>query len=166
MEIDNTTPVKRPTFLTVLCILTFITTGFGLLSGIAGVFGGAPSEEDKINSSIQMNQSIEQLQKAKLDGLVHFMKQLQAMTESVYANFFAYNLVNVLILAIGLASALFMFNGKRNGFYGYLGYSLLGVILPYFFISAANIPAILPIFQTIISLIFIFMYSRNLHWMK
>ena len=33
--------VERPTFLTVICILTFIGSGFGLLGGLAGLTGSA-----------------------------------------------------------------------------------------------------------------------------
>ncbi len=167
MELDNSLEKeKRPVFLTVLCILTFVSTGFGALSGISGLFGGAPSEEEVVNSNIQVNQSIEQFQKLKWDGMVHILKQLQAMTEEVYANFYVYNLLSFLIVALGLAGAIFMFQGKKIGFYMYIAYSLAGTILTYIMISTANIPTILTVFQLLISGIFVLMYSRNLWWMK
>jgi len=167
MELDNINErVKRPVFLTVLCILTFVSTGFGVLSGVSGLLGGAPSEEEIVNSNIQINQTIEQFQKLKMDGFIHLLKQIQAMTEEIYANFYVYNLLNFLIICLGLAGAIYMFKGKKIGFYMYVGYSFAGIILLYIMISSVNIPLILTVLQLVLSAIFVFMYSRNLWWMK
>lgn len=38
---SNNTSNQRPTFLTVLCILTFIGSGLGLLAGLLGLFGSS-----------------------------------------------------------------------------------------------------------------------------
>jgi hypothetical protein len=42
---DTTTPGTRPTFLTVLCILSFLMGAWGLWNGIEGAFTDQPQRD-------------------------------------------------------------------------------------------------------------------------
>lgn len=157
---------KRPTFLLVLCILTFVNTGFTILGGISGVISGPPSKEVIKANNVALANSIEQLEKINLEYLIDVLKRIQMMTEAMYANFTAYNLVSVLVAMIGVSAAALMLKGKKIGFHVYIGYCFLYVLQSYLFISAAVIPSFIIIINLLIAGLFVLLYSRNLNWMN
>lgn len=163
---NNQEEAKRPTFLLVLCILTFVNTGFTILSGLSGVISGPPSSAEIKESNVQMAESISQLEKVNLDYWVDVIKRIQLMTEAIYANFIAYNAVSIVVAMVGVAAAALMLKGKKIGFHVYIGYSFLYVLQGYLFISAAVIPSFIVIINLLIASLFVLLYSRNLSWMN
>lgn len=163
---NNEKDVKRPTFLLVLCVLTFVNTGFTVLGGLMGMLQGKPSPADIKDGKVQMAQSIDQLEKLNMDYWVDVLKRLDAMTDAMYANFVAYNSVAVLVALIGAFAAFLMFQAKKVGFHAYIVYSFLYIIQGYLFISPSIMPAFVIIFNFIIAGIFVLLYSRNLSWMN
>jgi hypothetical protein len=69
------------------------------------------------------------------------------------------------VLLIGLLGALMMWQAKKLGFHLYIGYSLLAIIQIYFFVSPSDVPSFVVIWGLLMSVLFVFMYSRNLKWM-
>ena len=166
-QLENNQEVeKRPTFLLVLCILTFVNTGITILSGIAGMISGPPSAEEVKETNVQMAETISQLEKVNLDYWVDVIKRIQLMTESMYANFVAYNAVSVFVAMIGVTAAILMLKGKKLGFHVYISYSFLYVLQGYLFISATVIPSFIVIINLSIAGLFVLLYSRNLSWMN
>jgi hypothetical protein len=163
---NNQEEEKRPTFLLVLCILTFVNTGITILSGIVGMISGPPSAEEVKESNVQMAQSIDQLEKLNMDYWVDVIKRIQLMTEAMYANFVAYNVVAILVAMAGVAAAFLMLKGKKLGFHVYIGYSFLYVLQGYLFVSAAVIPSFIIIINLFIAGVFVLLYSRNLNWLN
>lgn len=157
---------KRPTFLTVLCILTFITTGMNLLTSLVQLLIGPSDEEEILAQKVDMMKATSDLKDAGLDAFAGFMEQLQLMTEDIQTNFYLAMLVAFVAPAIGLFGALKMWNGKKLGFHLYIIYNLIAVGGIYLYVPPSHIPSFTVIFGLIISGIFVFMYSRNLHWMK
>jgi hypothetical protein len=165
-EVENDKKEKPPTFLLVLCILTFVNTGITILSGILGIIAGPPSAEEVKESNVQMAETISQLEKVNLDYWVDVIQRIQLMTESMYANFVAYNSVSVFVAIVGVAAAIMMFKGKKLGFHVYIGYSFLYVLQGYIFVSAAIIPSFIIIINLLIAGLFVLLYSRNLSWLN
>ena len=67
----------RPRFLTVLCILTFIATGLGLISGLFNLLiTGKQSEEAMINSKVAMAQSINEMRDMGMTSFVDLMEKI------------------------------------------------------------------------------------------
>jgi ribonucleotide reductase beta subunit family protein with ferritin-like domain len=79
--LDNTIKIdqkpKRSQFLKVLCILTFVFTGFSFLTSIIGLFSGPASPEMMTQQHVQMAQQIAQLQEVHADSFVYMFQQLQ-----------------------------------------------------------------------------------------
>jgi len=165
-QLENNEQEKRPTFILVLCILTFINTGITILGGISGMLKGSPSAAEIKASKVQMAQSLDQLEKLKIDYWIDVVKRLQLMTDAMYANFVAYNAVAVVVALIGVAAAALMLKGRKLGFHMYIGYSFIYILQGYLFVSAAVIPSLIVILNLTIAGLFVFMYSRNLNWLK
>ena len=163
---NNQEEEKRPTFLLVLCILTFVNTGFTILGGISGMISGPPSKEEIKANNVDLANSIEQLEKVNLEYWADVIKRIQLMTEAFYANFVAYNAVAVFVAMAGVAAAALMLKGKKLGFHVYIGYSFMFVLQSYLFVSASVIPSFIVILNLIIAGLFVLLYSRNLSWLN
>jgi hypothetical protein len=115
MENENAelVPAKRPQFLTVLCILTFIGAGLGLLGGFWNLIK-APTALEEIESIQSMGAMPE-------GGMFADM-----MESAVLAAQNAYPLAITAIVAnlLCLLGALFMWKQRKNGFYIYVAAQL------------------------------------------
>jgi hypothetical protein len=75
-------------------------------------------------------------------------------------------LINFGAYAIGLNGVIFMLKGRKLGFHLYIVYNLIALISIYASAPASEIPSFYFILFGIISSVFIFMFSRNLKFMK
>ena len=158
-------PQKRPAFLLVLCILTFVSTGLGIFSPLFQMIRGTRPQQDLQKDVDILMQSAGKMREMGMSSFAHFYEQMAEMTVEINPHAMIAGLVGLLIVIIGGVSAIMMLQGKRIGFHLYIGYSFLQLISTYFFVSAENVPMLIPIVGAILSGIFILMYSRNLHWM-
>lgn len=160
MEETNTvaaTPAKRPTFLTVLCILSFVGIAFSLIGGImsyfsysalasAGdMFGGMKTEGGE-----QMGQAMNSL--ASTFGIDYGKMALNSLVVE---------LLNIPIL-IGV---LMMWKQKKMGFYVYTAVELIQCVMPFILVGglAGGISGIL---YLIAAIVFIVLYGLNLKSMS
>jgi hypothetical protein len=162
----NQQPVERPTFLKVLCILSFISIGLSLIFSLGSVFGGPQSEDEMVAQKVELLEANEELRDSGMDGFADMMEQMTRMNESINANFYMASVVSILALLIGFYGVFSMWQGKKIGFHLYIVYSLISVGQLYLFVSPADIPSIAIIFNLIVAATFILLYSLNLHWMK
>jgi hypothetical protein len=156
----------RPTFLKVLCILTFISAGYSQLSTVLQLMVGPASKEQLTQQKVVLAKSIDQFKDLEADWMVAFIQKMIKMTEAMNFHFYLFNLLSLLFLTIGIVGAIKMWTGHRIGFHLYIVYSLLATSHLYFVMSPQDVPSVYVIFNLIVSGIFVFMYSRNLHWMK
>lgn len=161
---EDQTPA-RPTFLKVLCILSFISLGFGALSSISSVFSGPQTDEQMLEAQVEMSKSIDQMKELGANGFVHFFEQMQGLLVDTNDHHTLATLVGIFVIALGFFAVLRMWQGYRMGFYLYLAYSLAGAFSVYIYVSPAHVPMAIPIIALVLSAIFILLYSRNLHWM-
>lgn len=157
---------KRPVFLKVLCILTFICTGLNLLILLMSLAQGSPSAEQIQLEETRTLESIASLRAQGLDEVAQLMERIANM--STYTNAMPYTMImlNILTTALGLLGAVFMWQGKKLGFHMYILYSLAAISVIYVAVPFREVPLLFPVSNMIISGAFILMYSRNLKWMK
>lgn len=160
------TPKKRPVFLTTLVVLSFVSIGLSLISGIIGLIAGRQSEEALLEQSVQMAEAKSELRKAGLESWTSIYDQLEAMSLQTHASFYLAAFLGILVTLVGFAGVFLMMKGQKIGFHVYIVYSLIALGSIYLYISPANIPTILTIVSALFSGLFIYLYSRNLHWMK
>jgi hypothetical protein len=134
-------PQTRPVFLTVLCILTFISTGFGMLGSFA-----IP---------------------AMADFILELVKQSPKYDASLYADLFilwgagwTFYLVVFLFTAMSFTGAILMWNLRRIGFHFY---AIANIILFYLPVIWLNLP--FNIVGALLSAAFIGMYALHLKYM-
>lgn len=164
---DNTTEKEpRPSFLTVLCILSFISIGLALSSGFMGLISGPMGEEMVLEQKMQWAKMADELRSVGADGFVRIIDQFSRMIDSLNANHYGNSIVTIIVRLIGIVGVIFMWQGKKNGFHLYIIYSILAVVQLYFFVAPADIPTIMIVVNLVIAGLFVFLYSRNLKWLS
>lgn len=156
----------RPGFLTVLCVLSFISTGLGLISALIGAAAGRQSDEELLEAKVEMTKQISDLKEVGMDVFVEMMEKIQRMTEQINDSFFLASVITIITVALGLFSVIKMWQGFKIGFQLYIGYCLLTIAGLYIYVSPVNIPTFVVIWNLLLSALFIFLYSRNLKWMR
>jgi hypothetical protein len=158
-------PKKRPTFLTVLCILSFIGSGgFGLLNS---VYQYATFESSYPQKSEQLSIALEQLEDAEMDsGFIYNNAQNGLIQlEKMSQNLELITGANCLFALLSLLGVFLMFKLKKNGFYLYLGANLFWLLVPLALIDFDS-----TLLMTMISLgitaLFVILYSLNLKHME
>ena len=151
METNNqngAAPAARPTFLTVLCILSFIASGIGIVVLLLGIAGKGAAES--------AGMSMDGL--ANMEGMDEAFK---ANLEKAKAALSWPNIIGGLLLSvIGLFGVIQMWKLKKMGFFIYTGAGILGILLPV--ILGAGFST----FGTIVTVAFIAMYAANLKHMS
>jgi hypothetical protein len=165
IEFDQA-PVERPKFLKVLCILSFVSIGVSILNGLLGMVKGPASSDEMLERKVELTKSVNEMNDLGMDGLADMLAKIERMSMSVNDAYYSVTFVALITALIGIYGVWNMWNGKKLGFHLYIIYSLLAVLQLYFFVSPNDIPTIIVVWNILISGGFIYMYSRNLNWLK
>ena len=166
-ELDNVQEEnKRPKLLNVLCILSFISIGFTFLGAISQAVKGPFNEDEMMDQKVELTKSASQLDQL---GSTYFGDQIRkmiVMTENLNESFTMVNMMTFVTVVVGFFGVFKMFKGEKLGFHFYIVYSLLGAGQVYFFVSPSYVPSMVLLWNVIIAGIFVYLYSRNLKWLK
>lgn len=160
---------KRPQFLTVLCVLSFICIGLMLVMSLYGLVANTPE---------RMAENIEKMREFSPSGAEQMEAQLAEQQNSVMSKIQPY--ITILLLMVSFLGVFQMFNLKKTGFYIYT----LAELVPYIFIiiggkQAMNMMGSMGgggavktaaiggmVLMVLFDIAFIVMYALNLKHMK
>ena len=163
---------KRPKFLLVLSILSFFNIGITVLTSLFGALGGKPNADELEAAKLQFANSQEQLEtlakseKVDMSYWSEVLTKLETMSDNMYETFSRYNSLILLVSIFALVAVYLMFTGKKLGFHFYIGYCFLYVIQSYFFTAPNDVPTFVIVLNILYGGIWVFLYSRNLKWMR
>ena len=157
----NPNPV-RSTFLTVLCVLTFIGSGWGVIGAVRS-YAGADTISSIANGAMQGAED-------KLDqqGTPNFVKQIfsslaAGLTPDSIRKSSILKLISCLLTLLG---AIMMWNLKKIGFYLYIAGIAVFTLAP-IIILGSSLPGLAGAGGSgFIGVVFIVMYGMNLKDMK
>ncbi|HMU15766.1 MAG TPA: hypothetical protein PKE53_17390 [Flavobacteriales bacterium] len=155
---------KRPTLLTVLCILSFIGGILGLWDGYKNAFTDAPQKALE-EAKAQVQESMDQL--GSDNPMAGMMNDMIATAEKGVENAKTLGYSNLAFSLISLAGVWMMWNLKKTGFWLYLLASIGGLAVMFSVLGGgglfANITSILAV---VITAVFIILYGVNLKHMR
>lgn len=157
---------KRPVLLTVLCILSFITIGFGLLGVLFTLIGGEPSPEKIQAAYNELIQMAGEMRDKQLTTIADMIEQAADLTVYQQHRYWSVLGINALTMITGFVGVLFMFKGRRLGFHLYIIYNLISVGGMFLIVPSHMVPMVSVIMNLFISGLFIFLYALNLKWMN
>jgi hypothetical protein len=158
---------NKPKSLLILGILTILNTSLALLNGITSLVSGPPNAVDLKKENIKMAKTIVDFR--QLDPppeVMELIEKIQQISTAVNDNFLFFTGISTLFSAIGFVSVFLMFRKEIYGFHAYIVYSILSSISIYFILSPSEVPTPLIVVNLLFSGLFVFLYSRNLAWIK
>ena len=166
LDQDQEEKKKRPVLLTVLCVLSFITIGFGTIGILGSLVSGKPSLEEIDKGYNTTIQAASDLRDQNAVWAANFFEQMAEMNVYQQQRFVAVQLLNVVMIITGFIGVLFMLRGRKLGFHLYIIYNLLGIGGVYLIVPFELVPKIVLILNLFLSGLFVFLYSLNLKWMN
>jgi ABC-type proline/glycine betaine transport system permease subunit len=157
---------KRPVFLLVLCILSFVWIGLGVVQGGIGLVHGPDSQEQVERATKDLDKEVKKLEDQGITEWTPTFEKMKNMVVVMNNNFYTAVSLAFLIYIIGTAAVVLMFRGRKLGFHLYVIYSLLSICDYYFFISPAMVPTVVIVLSAIAGALFIGLYALNLKWMR
>ena len=142
---------KRPTFLTVLCILSFIAAGISIIGGLLMGLGKGAVEAAGGTTSLSNEMS-------NMPGMTAEGNEVLAAADAIFS--WPYMITSMILVIIGLIGVIKMWKLQKQGFYIYTGTAVAGIILPLIF----GVP--FGVMGTVFTVAFIAMYGANLKAMK
>jgi hypothetical protein len=159
----NAAPL-RPTFLTLLCVLSFIAGAWGLFSGVQSSFTDKP-QRDLEEARSEMEEAMDQMGEAS--GMVaNMMESAMALAEKSAENAVTLGYVAIVTSLLSLLGVWFMWNLRRLGFGIYVVASLLGLLVPFAFLGFDLMTFIGLGVGGFITVLFIILYAVNLKHMR
>ncbi|MDG2226827.1 MAG: hypothetical protein P8L20_03750 [Flavobacteriales bacterium] len=158
VDFNNEAPRKRPAFITVLAILSWVYVAIGVFSALANSLSSEEAQIEKIDEAIAIYDSMDDMP---------FLDDSVAVLEASRDNLRVTNLGNLIFLLIEGIAVFMMFNLKRNGFWLYtiaqIGLvSLMIMVMPW--------PNLIPTLTVCVTLflviLFEILYAVNLKHMK
>ena len=152
---------KRPQFLTVLCILSFIGCGIGLVSGVMGYFSYSAMASSGLQEAMSSMGGEMADASAEMDQAMDALGGLGMDFGKMATSSLVIGLLNIVVL-IGV---LMMWKLKKTGFYVYTLGQVASVATPFLIVGSlagglmATLGAIFPI-------LFIILYGLNLKHMS
>ncbi len=166
-------PQTRSTLLTFLCILTFIGSGWTIISSTWAYSSASKTaqmissvHQENINDSTFRQDSAREVNTQRRKSDFGF-KMMATVSKMMTADNIRKNAIGAIISALfTLLGAIFMWNLKRIGFYLYILGTLIGIAVP-FYLYGNNLMAVgLSSFSNFFGLLFIALYALNLKSMK
>ena len=164
--------VKRPTLLTVLCILTFVGSSYSILGSVYS-YTAAHMLSTSIHNNIERNKvhSVEindsnrvenrRNESAKMRG---FMKGIEKVYDE--NNMRTKAIADIIAALFTLGGAILMWWRKKSGYFIYIAGILIGIAVQ-FYLYGNNLMAVgISSFGSFFGLIFIALYALNLSYFK
>jgi hypothetical protein len=167
---SNVSIKKRPTFLTVLLILSSISLVTILFSSLMALGSGPMTEEELNKQEVELAKSKTQLDDAKLDEETQEM--MEGIADLGFAKisyihnqiFVLYHCTQLLIFALGAAGVYYLYRMKKIGFHLYIIYSLLSVAYVYFIFPKTLISTYEISINFVLGAVFVGLYAVNLKY--
>ncbi|MBI4931702.1 MAG: hypothetical protein HY841_13110 [Bacteroidetes bacterium] len=150
---------QRPTFLTVLCILSFINGGLNILFNLPSLL--MPNFMESYMETMKQMQGMNDYSNAPpfLSGM---MNDMMAMLERMADHWTMMILSTILLAVMSVMGAWMMWHLKKTGLLFYTTAQVLWTMMPFIFLGS-NLFVVLAVFiNGIFTLAFIILYSLQL----
>ncbi|MDB5221732.1 MAG: hypothetical protein JWN83_399 [Chitinophagaceae bacterium] len=166
-ELEITAP-QRPVFLKVLCILTFIGSGYGIINSAVTYFKADTISKIFVDAKIKTNEDLANKKNAGKPEKVRLIGNImnQASIMSTPENLRKAAIGNIITSMLCLFGAILMWNLRRMGFYIYTIGTIISIILPFYMFGSNFLTNISTGLLGFIGILFVIFYAMNLKSIK
>ncbi len=159
-------PRKRPTFLTVLCILSFVGCAWGFYQGAKSLFGGADAEA-LAEAQSKVEEAKAQMGDDAASGFAgDMMDAAMDVAQKAAENAKPMGMAGILLAVIEALGVWLMWNLRKIGF-GLYVLSIVGELaVPLIFLGTNMVSLLTVGFSGLFGVLFIILYGVNLKHMR
>lgn len=158
---QNANP-QRPPLLLIICILTFIGSGWGILGNLINLF-----TTNITTISTQLIESSNFVEdQTNSNGFDDLLFSSMNTINSLAEHAKTISIIQLILSLISLLGAILMFNLKRIGFYLYTAVQISALFVTPYFAGFTMFTIIGMLWAAFISLVFIILYAINLKYMR
>lgn len=155
---------ERPTFLTVICILSFIWIGLQILGAFSNIAMGPMAGDMMDIQQEQMDEAMETLEEeGGSPALGNFFEKLMSSAGAAVEHARTLGIISLVAALLCLLGCIRMWNMKRSGFMHYvvgeLGYPIASIVL-------VGTMGGLALFGLFFPILFVVLYGVNLKHMS
>lgn len=164
---DEQQPKQRPTFLTVLCILSWITAVWFTVSSTLNLLNKDANIE-KLELSMEMvDGAMEQVEDAEMPSFFEgIMGSSKITVQDEINNFSLMNSSELILYIVQIFAVFLMFNLNKKGFWLYFFVQVALLLFPFTYMTPTSIFIIVKMLSGLLTLAFVIMYAVNLKHMK
>ncbi|MFT4603208.1 MAG: hypothetical protein ACI857_003396 [Arenicella sp.] len=156
---------KRGQTLKVLCILSWVWIGITVIMLLFSAVSGKKTDSQMMEERLEIMNAIPDGPGAEMS--VSMYEDILRMSEKSNEYFYELMGLNFLVILLGFTSVFMMFKLKKVGYYIYVLYSILPILVVGWSIGFSGFMAILTIgFSAIISITFLILYGNQLKRMS
>ena len=163
---DNQSPKNpRPTFLTVVCIISFVGLGWGIINNLSTL--AFSSGNNFMYSMVQDNLEMALSEAHASDpATAAFLEKIFDSVMKLIEKLPLFATLGLVCSLIALAGVIMMWNLKKIGFYLYTAAKVIMLFIPVILIGFNFMSAMISISMMIGAALFITLYGLNLKAMK
>jgi hypothetical protein len=160
-------PPARPLFLKVLCILTFIGSGYGIINSAITYFKADEISSIVSNVKTKMNDDFKRKNTRNPDKVIFLNKIMDSASQISTPESLRKNAVgNCITYVLCLFGAILMWHLRRIGFYIYMLATIISILLPFYLFGSNFLTNLSAGFLGFVGILFIIFYAMNLKSMK
>lgn len=167
IDYDPTSEDKRPTFITVLCILTWVVSAYYVFTVPFEYFFSSGMDADTLQSTINdMMSSMADEDPEAAKVMEGFMRAASDMVAKSIENAGWIASFEILVALLSALGAYMMFNLRKQGFWLYVFAKVLGILTILIFMGVNILTASVASFALFVGLIMVALYAINLKHMS
>lgn len=161
------TESKRPTFLTVLCILTFAVSAYYLFDGVLTIFVSKSFDTSQLDMiSAQMEEALDGAEPGAAEMVETVMEAVSETTTKAINNATTLGLITLFVALLSAYGAYLMFNLRKIGFTIYTAAKIVGIVIPLMILGFNFLTILIYSIAAVIGLIFVILYAVNRKYMS
>lgn len=154
---------QRPTFLTVICILSFIGLGFSILGAIINLAMAPMMQEVSGIAQSGMDEAMNEIS-TDAPAALPFIQKLFGSSMAMMEHLTEISIINLICSAIALFGVIKMWQLKKVGFYLYTGGKIIIILTP--IVLVGGLIGSMSLIGAVFPIAFIVMYAVNLKAME
>jgi hypothetical protein len=161
LDLEYTTNTKqRPTFISVLCILSWIYVAFSVLSSLSTALTSQEDLQEQLEASRAQIEESPMASNQMMQDIISFSEESMENTKSL-------NLMTLVLMLVQGLAVYMMFRLNKLGFWLYLIVNIILIAGTAYMVPWPNIMSSMVVgFSGLITVVFVILYGVNIKHMK
>jgi len=162
---ENIATGQRPTFLTVLCVLSFFWGAYSIYQSIESAFTDSPQRNYE-EVQLEVDKGMADMDAANLEMMGSFLSSTIEMAQLAVENAKAIGYAGIFQSIISIFGVWLMWNLRKTGFWLYVASGLMSMVTFIIFLGTGLMAILSLVGIGFVTVLFIVLYAIHLKYMN